>query len=189
MKKKIQADFIFFVIVVLLFSTLFVTGCLQLDEEKIKRQPTYELTKQDVLFKDSWTSEDISVFSIGLGDSITEVIEKFGLPDLRTDYPGGSTNFEYRDSLMVNNTALLIHFDNETVTRMTMRPSFNRFLQGNTKIGHSKKALFQHFGNPDQTQLLSYFTVYKYDDIGLEFHIRGQKQIGMSFYPPIPDTE
>ena len=120
---------------------------------------------------------------------MAEAIEKLGLPDLRTDYPGGSTNFEYRDSLMVDNIALLIHFDNETVTRMTMRPSFNRFLLGNTRIGHSKEVLFQHFGNPDQTQLLSYFTVYKYDDLGLELHISGQKQIGMSFYPPVPKGE
>ena len=118
MGKSVQTGFVFCSIVVLLVSTIFLSGCLQLDEEKIKRQPTYELTKQDILFKEGWTSEDISIFNIGLGDSMAEAIEKLGLPDLRTDYPGGSTNFEYRDSLMVDNIALLIHFDNETVTRI-----------------------------------------------------------------------
>lgn len=168
-------------------AVLLIGGCLELDNEKIRKKPTYELTKQDMLFNDGWTSQDISVFDIALGDSMQDVIEKLGLPDLRTDYPGGSTNFEYRDSLMLKSIGFLIHFENETVTRMTMRPSFNRFLHGNTRIGHSKEQLFQQFGNPDQAQLLSYFTIYKYDDIGLELHIRGQKQIGMSFYMPVQE--
>lgn len=166
----------------LLVSMLLLVGCLELEEKQQPRQAAYELTKHDLFLQNGWTSDDVSVLGVQLGDTMDDVIDKAGYPDIRTDYPN-STNFEYGDSLTLNSTGLLINFnaDNE-VQRMTLRSPFNRFLQGTTKIGHSKEKLFARFGNPDRAALFSKLTVYSYDDIGLDLHLSSKKQVGFSLY-------
>lgn len=177
MKRQTALALLAFIAVLLLLTT----GCLSLiGREDTIQKPKYELTKHDVFARTGWTSSDISVLGVEFGDSMSEVTEKIGMPDLRTDYPNGASNFEYRESLTLNDTGLLIHFDNDSVTLFTVRPSMNRFLKGSTKIQHSKDAIFRRFGSPDNTTLLSYFTMYSYNHIGLDVHVSGKKEIGFS---------
>lgn len=159
-----------------------LSGCLELNEQQPGQQALYELTKHDLFAKQEWTSEDVSVLGVQLGDTMDDVVDKVGFPDIRTDYPN-STNFEYSDSLTLNSTGLLINFNaDKNVQRITLRSPFNRFLRGTTKISHSKEELFARFGNPDRAALFSRLTVYSYDDIGLDLHINSKKQVGFSFY-------
>ncbi len=176
---KIRIALALVVLVVLL------SGCLRLEHSgqvtNSKRVAKYELSKVDIFsLEQPWSGEDVSVFGVQLGDTKDDVIEKVGLPDLKTEYPG-STNFEYSRGLAMPKIGLLFHFTGDTLTRMTFKEPFNRFLHGKTKIGAlDKDAIYREFKAPSKLQLLTFFTMYTYKDKGLEIFLNGRKMNGFS---------
>jgi len=145
-----------------------------------------EITAHDIFPLGNKTSEDISVLGIALGDTKAEVIDKIGLPDLETAYPI-SANWEYREGLLLDRVGLLIHFDNDVVTRITIKEPFNKYLHGETVINHDKADIFRMFGKPDESKLLSYFTQYTYYGKGFEVFQSRKRMNGFSLIPVQPD--
>ncbi len=145
-----------------------------------------EITAYDIFPLGNRTGEDISVFGVVLGDTKAQVIDKIGLPDLETTYPQ-STNWEYREGLLLDRVGLLIHFDNDVVMRITIKDPFNKYLHGETVIDHNKADIFRLFGKPDESKLLSFFTQYSYYGKGFEVFQSRKRMNGFSLIPVQPD--
>lgn len=179
-------------IVAFIFSLLLVSGCAQklLDKrtEEVIPQSTgkYEITKVDIFSESDWRGTDIAVLGVVLGDSKEAVIEKLGLPDKEIQYLGGNaTNLEYSKQLTIAQVGILIHLDNNKVTRMTFKKPFNRFLVGDTQItNQTKQWLFNHMGKPSRLKLLTFFTQYEYHERGLEVFLDGKELNGFSIVYP-----
>lgn len=189
------------VFLALLISILLLTsGCLgkALQEQnknildtKPKATGKYELTKVDLFAEKDWKGTDVAIFGVTLGDSKEAVIEKIGLPDNQITYPGSnSTNFEYSKQLTTPRVGLLIHFDDNEVTRMTVKIPFNRFLVGSTKIKEQTKSnMFALLGRPSRLKLLSFFTQYEFHEKGIEIFMDGKELNGFSFVYPKPEVK
>jgi hypothetical protein len=190
-KRTVYRRGIIFMVVVLL---VLLPGCLRLDytEDASSKKNTakYEITKIDIFsLENPWTSKEVSVFGVQLGDTKEDVVEKIGLPDLRTDYTD-SSNWEYSKGLAMPKIGLLFHFIGEKLVRITFKASFNRFLSGKTKIGSlDKEAIYREFRAPSKLQLLTFFTMYTYEEKGLEIFLNGRKMNGFSLVSPQGITE
>ncbi len=182
----------YLLVVALVFSLLFLSGCAQkfLDKRSEAFIPPstgkYEITKVDLFSEKDWRGTDVAVFGVVLGDSKEAVIEKLGLPDKEISYLGGNaTNLEYSKQLTIAQTGLLIHLDNNKVTRMTFKKPFNRFLVGETQItNQTKQWFFNHLGKPSRLKLLTFFTQYEYHEKGLEVFLDGKELNGFSIVYP-----
>ena len=81
--------------------------------------------------------------------------------------------------------ALLFHSDNGTVTRITVRPEFNKYLKGETVLYNiSKSKMFAMFGLPDKSEPVSYFTIYYFYEKGFETVVDAKLMVGFSLVPP-----
>ena len=127
------------------------------------------------------------LMGVKLGDPMADVLTKVGTPDIQTQVGPNSFNYEYRERLLAEHVALLFHSDNGTVTRITVRPEFNRYLKGKTVIQNISKAnMYAMFGKPDRMELLSYFTVYYFNEKGFETIVDAKYMAGFSIVPPKP---
>ncbi len=188
MKKTIFAIFMLIVLIIA------ATGCIKLDydnkpeEVPIKSTEVYEITEVDVLSMiDDIDSRNIMVMGIKLGDPMENVFTAVGTPDIETQVGPNSYNYEYRERLLVEHVALLFHSDNGTITRITFRPSFNRYLKGETVIqDHSKEDVYRIFGKPDILEPVSYFTIYYFYEKGFEVVVEKKEMGGFSLVPPKP---
>jgi hypothetical protein len=147
----------------------------------------YELTEDDAFAIQGVLSTNISVFGTHLGSTMEEVIEAVGQADNQNVPADGQMNWEYSASLDMEKIGLLFHFDDEKVTRITVKKPFNKYLQGSTQINHTKEDLYKMFGKPDKMQLLTFFTVYSYYDQGIEVFMDGPKMNGFSLAYPQPE--
>lgn len=200
-----MADKLKLVIASMLVLAVFVSsGCINIEYEgpkgEITKQETdevpetivqedmYEITETDVFsMMDVINSTNIMVMGIKLGDPIDDVLTGIGTPDIQAQVGPDSFNLEYRERLMAEHTALLFHTDNGTVTRITFRPEFNRYLKGDTVLQNKTKTdMYAMFGKPDKIQLTSYFTIYYFYEKGLEIVLDGKFMEGFSIVPPKP---
>lgn len=143
---------------------------------------SYEITKDDFFSKKDWTSKNIMAYGFKLGGTESEMIEKLGAPDLRTETLTG-TNYEYSKALGMKMIGILIRFDkNGKAVSMTFKPPFNDKMVGETKISHDKDYLYKIFGRPDYIQLLSKRTVYGYPNRGIDIIMNAKKENGFMLY-------
>ncbi len=183
-----------FAISLLIVLIIAATGCIKLDyddksgEMPRKSSEVYEITGTDVFSMiDDIDSRNVMVMGIKLGDSMDDVLTKIGAPDIETQVGPNSFNYEFREKLAADHVALLFHSDNGTVTRITVRPEFNRYLKGKTAIHNiSKSNMYSMFGKPDKLELLSYFTVYYFYEKGFETIVDAKFMAGFSLVPPKP---
>jgi hypothetical protein len=149
----------------------------------------YELAKDDVftLSKGNFNSTQISFLGVMLGDSYEEVIHRLGIPDVIIIPKDKSfKNLEYNNKIGVNGTnpGLSIHLENNTVTRITVMNTFNKYLQGNTTLGQSKETIYAMFDVPDYQSFVSDLRVFHYVKKGVEFYFDGRSVNRMSFLYP-----
>jgi len=183
-------------IIAILLVTLLATGCLRLlsppGQQAIPvSTPSdgryHELTEEDPLAIPHVLGTDISVHGVHLGSSMADAIERLGKPDAQTSPAPDTFNFEYNKALNTSKTALLVHFDKDIATRITVKRPFNPFLHGETVINHTKEDLYRLFSKPDKIQLLSTVTVYSYYDQGIDAIMDGPHLNGWSFTYPQPE--
>lgn len=175
---------------------ILTTGCLTLlqppqspptDAANAEEYGKYDITRDDVLGVKDVISTDVTVFGAGLGSSLTDVVARVGKPDLQQSPRPGVVNIEYRERFNLTRIGLLFHFENDTVTRITVKQPFNGYLRGETVINHTKEDLYRMFGKPDKMQLLSTLTVYSYYDQGIDAIMDGPQMNGFSMTYPQPE--
>jgi hypothetical protein len=149
----------------------------------------YELARDDVftLSNGNFTSLEVSILGIKLGDSYESVIKNLGIPDL-TFIPADKSykNMEYRQKIGIGglDSAVSYHIVNDTVVQISVRESFNKYLHGNTTMGKPKEYVYSQIGIPDYQDFLSNFRVFHYITRGVEIYLRVDKTSIISFIPP-----
>ena len=192
-KMKENKTFILFAVIclVILISSVYLVfnqpekEVKELEKEITKREAKYEITETDIFSVPDFKSDEISVKGIMLGDSFDFVLEKIGYPDIQTEPLPGITNIEYSKRINLNETGLILQFENKILKKITIREPFNEYLIGKTKIIHSKDKIYNIFGVPDDLKLIPInegspivFRNNIYKDKGLEIYIRKNKEIG-----------
>ncbi len=194
-KKKKQSEFILpAVFVGLLFIILLLWAISQDREpEPINETETeFEMTQVDVFsreLRDTITSDMITVFGLELGDRFEQVFFVLGEPDNKTEFPAEDIiNLEYGESIGLEKTGIILHFDSYVLTRITFYEPFNKYLIGDTQINHTKREIYDMFGirereyniptRPFETRVLVY------DTRGIEFYI-DKYEVGFSLFPLI----
>lgn len=181
------------VVVFVFLLALFVIIQTKIDEpqQRVYSERTealYEITEVDVLAIENFTSDQVSVMGIVLGDSLSSVIERLGIPDNRNDFPEDNiANLEYSSTIGLNATGLIIHFQNDKVKRISMLPPFNTYLHGETKVTHTKAEIYAMFGVPDEFQHIPVtpnsallYRLLTYRDHNIEITMRKNLQTGLN---------
>jgi len=188
MKKSYITIYSMVILAVILLSV----GCIKLDYNNPGQdvldpdRETNEITEVDVFSIPNITSLQISVFGLKLGDSEELLIDVIGQPDLKTQVGPNDYNYEYRERFMEEYVGLLVHTTNGTITTFTFRPPFNKFMKGETKIEHTKEDVYRMFGKADRLELASYFTIYHFNEKGIDVVVRGKEMRGFSLTLPKP---
>ncbi len=133
----------------------------------------YEITETDLFSMPNYHSLNVTVLTIRLGDTEERVLTQLGKPDNINTYQDQDmtiTNFEYKTLLETDKIGLVVHLENNVVERITFKEPFNKYLKGKTKIvpEYTKEELFNLFGEPTSKTIMDPFTVYHYEDRGLE---------------------
>lgn len=158
----------------------FMVGC-RLSE----KQPLYDLATEDILFIPNMTSQNVSLYGIGLGATIPEVLVIFGQPDKRNELIlEGMTNIEYGEKINLTNNGLIFHFENGTLTRMTVKQAFTEHYQTKTQLNFTKREVYEQLGIPDKQSTVLTYRVFTYDAKGIEIFLKGRNVNRISFFVP-----
>ncbi len=149
----------------------------------------YEIAEHDVftLTMGNFTSTEISFFSVMLGDSYEELLERLGIPDtIFMPADESYKNLEYRKKIGISGleSGLTFHLENNTVTRITVKPNFDKYLHGNTSIGTDKQTIYTVLDLPDYTSFVTSYRVLNYVEKGVEVYLRTNQVDRMSFTLP-----
>jgi len=155
----------------------------------IRNESKYELAEDDVftLTKGDFNSTQLSFLGIMLGDSRNKVVELLGIPDVEfTAADKSYKNLEYRENIGIGEqeAGLSIHFENDTVTRITVTKSFNKYLHGNTTLGQPKELVYALFDTPDYQSVVANMRVFHYVEKGMELYFDARDVDRMSFINP-----
>jgi hypothetical protein len=149
----------------------------------------YEVAKDDfiMLSKGNFTSTEISVLGIKLGDSADDVRKTIGVPD--TEFIAADKsyrNIEYGRRIGINSTdtAITFHIENGTVTQINLRRLFNKYLQGNSTIGKDKNFVYAYIGIPDYQDFLANHKVFHYVEKGMNLYVNMDDVDAISFQMP-----
>ena len=156
---------------------LFIVSCIP----NIPR--THDLAAEDIFLIPNITSEEVSIYSIGLGATIPDVIGVFGQPDARKELIlEGETNLEYGKKINLSDNGLIFHFENGTLARFTIKQLFTKHYQTQTQLNGTKRDVYELFGLPDkQTDVLAY-RVFTYNTKGIDIFLKGKNINRISFF-------
>ncbi len=145
----------------------------------------YELTQYDVLellSKKQIKSTNVAVRGIKLGDRFMDVKNKIGLPDYVEDYyDGKATNLKYEKN---GETSMIVHLENNIVTRIVVREGMNSELAGKSRIGMNIEDVTVTFGKPTEFEDSIFGRTYRYKPRGLEVYMKKQHVFGYGFIMP-----
>ena len=154
-----------------------------------RNESRYEIARDDIftITRGNFTSNEISFFGLMLGDSYEDVLERLGIPDVMF-IPADESykNLEYRKRIGIGGllSGLTFHIEDDTVTRITVKPAFEKYLHGNTSIGTSKEMIYVLLDIPDYQSFLSYLRVFHYVEKGVEVYFKNKYIDRISFFFP-----
>jgi len=149
----------------------------------------YELARDDIFSVSSgdFTSKDISILGIMIGDSYEKVLEELGIPDTTYIAPDKSyKNMEYRRKIGIGgvSSGAIYHLENDTVTIINIRSSFQKYLHGNTSMGTDRGLTYGIIGIPDYQDFADIYRVHHYIEKGLDIYFKTDRSAIYSFYEP-----
>ncbi len=163
---------------------LFTTICLLLVLSGCKDTVLrHEFTTENIFLIQNISAENITLYGIGLGASIPDVIAVFGQPDAKKEYIfEGQTNLEYGQKINLTENGLIFHFDNGTMTRLTIKEPFTEHYLTKTQLNITKKEVYGWLGIPEkQTNVLDY-RVFTYTTRGVDVFLKGRNVNRVSFF-------
>jgi hypothetical protein len=156
-------------------------------EWKQRNESKYEIAEDDIFTIGDFKSDEVSFFGVMLGDSFEQVIEFLGMPDVMF-IPADESyrNLEYRKKIGIGGleSGLTFHLVNDTVTRVTVKPNFNKYLHGNTSIGTEKDMIYAVLDVPDYQNLVYVYRIFHYVEKGTEVYFKNRYVNRISFIPP-----
>lgn len=173
-------------LIAVILIVLFIVGNI---DNILTKNKKYDVTKTDIFSIPDIKGDLVSVKGISLGDDIEKVAGKLGKPDIQSIHAPNIANWEYRESLELPSTGLLIHMESGIVTKISIFKPFNTYLKGETLIDKTKDEIYRKYGAPDKTRLEKIYNraqiVATYENLGFEFIIMGGDQIGFVITYPI----
>ena len=132
-----------------------------------------EITETDIFALSDYHSLQVTVNGVKLGDREPTVLTKLGKPDNINTFQDEDVkivNFEYKTAIETEKIGLVIHMKNGKVQRITFKQPFNKYLKGKTQImpEYTKEQIFELFGVPTSKEIMKPFTVYRFEDKGIE---------------------
>ena len=147
----------------------------------------YEITEVDIFSLGLINANDVAIMGLSVGDRARDVLETLGTPDTKTDYSGGVSNWEYSESLGLDETGIIVNIDNEIVESITIRKAFNSRLVGETAKEYTKAEVYHKFGIPDRTLFMPLkkdsaliIRLIRYEEMGIDFIVRKKEAIGFT---------
>ena len=174
--------------VLALIAVIIVAGCN--GETELVREPKHDLVDVDIypaLMNESITSMELAVKGLMLNDTRNKAIKLFGDPDNFTRFEGEGLvieNLEFGKGWGNNRSGIVVHLENERVTRITVNRGFNYLLHGMTKVGKPNDEIFFSLGSSDSKEILGRFILLQYNDLGIEFITYRGDEIGLSLVSP-----
>ncbi len=164
-------------LLLLLLVTILITGC-----EKPAKQ-MHEFIKEDIFQIPNITSSNVALYGIELGASIPDVIKVFGNPDNKKEYIlEGETNLEYGQNINLSDNGLIFHFDNGTLTRMTIKQPFTEHYPAKTQLNLTKSDVYEQLGLPDKQTTVVDYRVFTYTSKGIDIFLKGRNVNRISFF-------
>lgn len=161
-------------------------------DSSVSDDTVLEITKVDIM-DENFSSSDISVNGIQIGDSLLKTQNTLGYPDKLSSYidpyKNEIINLEYSQTLGSEDVSLIVNVKNGVVQRLTLLPGFNQYLIGDTQYGYDKTEVYKRFGIPDHQEILKDYWVYFYDDKGFGVFLKRKDVIGYTFYSEGLDTK
>lgn len=144
-----------------------------------------ELIFNDIL-SENFSSKNTTVFGISVGMSEEDVLAKLGPADKVNEFDFGAIkNWEYAERIGLNSTGVLYHFEKGTVTRITISPSLNNYLQGTSKVGKSKTEVYNLFGIPERQFDMTKGRFFVYNQKGFEVYLNTNGEYQYAFVYPM----
>ncbi|MBW2990530.1 hypothetical protein KY348_02375 [Candidatus Woesearchaeota archaeon] len=156
-------------------------------EYEPRNESKYEIAEDDVFSVKDFTSTEISFFGLMLGDSYEDVLERLGIPDVMFIPKDESfRNMEYRNKIGIGSvySGIIFHLENDTVTRITVKSAFNKYLHGNTSIGTDKEVIYALLDIPDYQSFIVNLRVFHYVEKGVEVYFKNRYIDRISFIFP-----
>ena len=158
---------------------------------RVRPPAQYELTQVDLFAMRNFTADDVSVKGVQLGDTLDDVIGLVGYPDKQTKFENNVVNWEYSTHIGLNESGLILHLENDKVTRITVKKPFNKYLMGETQVNHTKAEIYHLFGVPDQVKHVRVsqksamvLPLLEYSDKGLQVVLHKDDELGFSLTFP-----
>lgn len=154
-----------------------------------RAEARYEVAKDDVftLSMGSFKSTEISFLGVMLGDSYESVVERLGIPDtffIPADKSYINLDYMRKIGIPGSSPAITLHFENNTLIRITVKPSFQKYLQGNMSIGTPKAIIYYLLDVPDYQDFVANLKAFHYVEKGVDIYFKADKIDRMSFYMP-----
>lgn len=163
--------------------SLLINSNAEVPDNKAK----YEITEVDIFSLDDFNANDVSVIGLKVGERTQDVLNTLGTPDIKTDFKGGTANFEYSKAIGISETGLIISVSNGIVTSITIKEPFQKNLIGETKVNLEKDDVYRIFGVPDKTTFMplkensaNIIRIISYETMGLDFTVDKNQVIGFS---------
>jgi hypothetical protein len=149
----------------------------------------YEIAEDDVfmLSMGNFTSTEISFLGVMLGDSYEDVLGRLGIPDvLFIPADESYKNMEYRKKIGIGDkiSGISFHLENDTVTRITVKSPFKKYMHGNTSIGTDKEIIYYLLDVPDYQDFVSVLRVFHYVEKGVDVYFKNRYVDRISFSLP-----
>jgi hypothetical protein len=144
-----------------------------------------ELLYNDVLAH-PFSSRNTTVLGVSVGMTSEDVRTRIGEPDKVEQYSFGSIqNWHYSAAVGLNSTGVLYHFEDGTVTRITISPAMNKYLKGNSTVGKQKEDIYSVLGAPDRIYDIPRARFLVYNDEGFETYLNRYGEYQYAFVYPM----
>lgn len=137
----------------------------------------------DMFDKNLLNSSYVSVKDVRIGDNSEAVITKLGRPAGYETAEGSILNLRFEDK-STNETEMIVHLENDTVTRIAVKPGLEDELLNRSRFNFTKETATSAFGKPDRIYDTKFYHIFEYHDKGLELYFKARKLEGYGFVPP-----
>ncbi len=134
-------------------------------------QTATELVYNDILSQ-PFVSTNVTVLGVRLGDNEETVFAALGQasPVEKFDF-GQIQNWHYKTDPSMNESAVVYHFEDGVVTRISWGRSLNSYLQGNSTVGLEKEDIYATQGAPERAYDIPFGRFLVYNNAGLEVYL------------------
>lgn len=147
-----------------------------------------EVTETDIFSIQELDGKNVSVKGVMVGMTKDKAIEALGFPDKEYIIVDNARNLEFGTSLGLTEPGIIVQVIGDIITKITLKPAFNEYLHGDTKISRTKQDILLSLGAPKEVKMVPWsensarvITLLTYKEKHLQFGIYRNQQLSLSF--------